>query len=148
MKYNNAGSFSKRILSGVKADGMISSLAAMVVVIGTLALFIVWFVLNANNFQLQTALNLSLKKAQVDGYLTTSNITKTKEYLDSVGIESATVTSPQMSAPLVYGSEIKITITSSSIPLPAMDSTGHAVADASRSTSLMATGYIISQYVP
>ena len=131
-----------------RAEGMISSLTTMVVIIGTLALFIVWFVLNANNFQLQTALNLSLKKAQIEGYLSSANITQTKNYLSSVGLSSATVTSPQMAAPLGYGSEIQIIITTSSMPLPAMDNTGHAVPDDSRSTSLTATGYIISQYVP
>lgn len=148
MKFNYSRPRSKRIVKEARAEGMISSLAAMVVVIGTLALFIVWFVLNANNFQLQTALNLSLKRAQIDGYLTASNVTKTQTYLSSVGLASATVTSPQMAGPLVYGSEIQVTITTSSLPLPAMDNTGHAVPDASRSTSLTAIGYIISQYVP
>jgi len=133
---------------GVRGEGVISSLASMVIVIGTLALFITWFVLNSNNFQLQTALNLSLKKAQVEGYLSSANITQTKNYLNSVGLSSATVTSPHMAGPLGYGSEIQITITTSSMALPAMDNTGHAVPDGSRSTSLTATGYIISQYVP
>lgn len=148
MKFKHIQTVSKRILQYNKAEGMISSLAAMIVVIGTLSLFIAWFVLNANNFQLQTALNLSLKKAQSEGYLSASNITNTTNYLSSVGLNSVSIVSPQNSSPLPYGSEIQITITASSMPLPAMDSTGHAVPDGSRSNTLTATGYIISQYEP
>lgn len=138
-----------KVFHGTKAEGIISSLAAMVVLIGTLALFIVWFVLNVNNFQMQTALNLSLKRAMTEGYLSPSNITITKAYLSSVGLPSSSVSGP-LTPPSGRndGTEIQITITASSMPLPAMDNSGHAIPDSSRSTSLTSTGYIISQYVP
>lgn len=130
-----------------KGEGIISSLAAMIMIIGCLTLLITWFVLNVNNFQLQTALNLSLKKAQVEGYLSNENITQTTSYLNSVGLSSVIITSPQK-VPMGYGSEIQVTIIASTMPLPTMDSEGHAVSDDSRSDSLTGTGYIISQYVP
>lgn len=147
MKGNSLWRRFRWVLSRTRGEGIFSSLAAMVIVIGTLSLFITWFVLNVNIFQLQTALNLSLKRAQLEGYLSDTNITETKNYLNSVGLSYATVISPQ-TTPAEYGSEIQITITASTMPLPAMDTMGDAVPDANRSSELTATGYIISQYVP
>jgi len=141
-----------KVSKSTKGQGVVESLVTMGLVIGTLTLFIIWFVLNANNFQLQTALNLTLKKAMVEGYLSPNNITTTKGYLASVGLTTATITGTPLIPPSGsnYGDEIQVTITSSSIPLPTMDSDGHAVPDTdpSRSTTLTATGYIVSQYVP
>jgi|GEM_PF-3832019 hypothetical protein len=140
----------KRIITSTKGEGIISSMASLVVVIGLLCLFFYFFVLGVNNFQLQTALNLSLKMAQTEGYLSTNNISKTQSYLTRVGIPTSTIESNAMdsSARMDYGSEIEITITASTNPLPAMDDAGHSVPDSSRSVPLTSTGSIVSQYIP
>lgn len=138
----------KRFYTGEKGEGIISEIIGTILVVGLLSLLMFWLVININGFQLQTALNSALKKAQVDGYLTQANISKTQSYLADAGLTSSVVTSPQMTSPVAFGQEIQITITASTMPLPALDSTGQPVADSSRSKILTASGYIVSQYSP
>ncbi len=138
--------FLKKLIKGTRGEGVLSEMAALVVVVGVLALIIGWFVMNANEFQLQTALNLALKKAQVDGYVTSSNIQQTETYLASVGLTNAVITAtPTATSPLTYGSNIEITIIATTMTLPNLNSSGQP---APGQNTLTATGDIASQYAP
>lgn len=132
------------LFKNTRGEGMISNLVAMVLIVGTLAAIIFWFVLNVGQFQLEHALNSTLKAAQVQGYLSPTLKSASETQLLKAGFTSATVSSPQ-SGPVPYGGEIEIDITVSTLSLPDLDVFGHA---ANSPSTLSARGFIISQFAP
>ncbi|MGE4282340.1 MAG: hypothetical protein AB7G87_01325 [Clostridia bacterium] len=134
----------KKLLKKESGEGLISFLVTMVLLVGTIAFLITFFILNVNQFRLENTLNTTLKSVQVQGYLSPALKSSTESKLLGMGFASASVTSPQGSE-VDYGGEIEITIAVSTLDLPSLDQDGHS---GNSSTILRARGYIISQYMP